>query len=218
MRVSTKLNPDAHSTDSLAECGCRCDLSSTDFVDITRLAKTFASHVGTLKSAAFVCSRHASFESWFRVELIPTLNELGVPTQNIRTDFTYPKSRSKADLILDLKRGHCVFELKPFVRGQESQKMTDFPRQLRRLIGLLGTNEIVQVIAFTTFIGYGPEALQNRVRQFFGNDPWHSIGPMPVLNRYPLQMCIANVRVTETAAGSENHPAISVKPSGHGKP
>jgi len=136
------------------------------------------------------------------VELIPALNDLGVPTNSIRTDFTYPTSRSKADLILDLKGGHCVFELKTFVSGQESQKMTDFPGQLQRLLGLLGTNKIVQVIAFTTFIGYGPEALQNRLGQFFGSDPWHSIGPMPALNRHPLQMCIAESRFRHSVDSS----------------
>jgi hypothetical protein len=56
------------------------------------------------------------------VELIPALNDLGVPTNKIRTDFTYPGTRSKADLILDLSGGHCVFELKPFVSGQISSR------------------------------------------------------------------------------------------------
>lgn len=177
------------------EMTSRCDLSSTGFIDIARLAEVFRNHVATLRSANFVCSRHAAFESWFRVELVPALNELGIPADNISTDFTYPGSRFKADLIVDLRDGDCAFELKPFVSGQESQKMTKFPSQLRRLLGLLGTGRIVQVIAFTTFIGYGPEALQNRLRQFFGNDRWHSDGPMVVLNRHPLQMCIAESRV-----------------------
>lgn len=171
-------------------------MSSVDFIDIARLAEAFRNHVSTLRSADFVCSRHAAFESWFRVELVPALNELGVPTGNISTDFTYPRSSSKADLVVDLRGGHCVFELKPFVSGQESRKMTEFPRQLRRLLGLLGMNKIVQVIAFATFIGYRPEALQNRLGQFFGDYPWQSTGPMPVLEGHPLQMCIAESRAT----------------------
>lgn len=68
------------------------------------------------------------------------------------------------------------------------KKKTDYPNQLRRLLGLLGTQNVVQVVAFTTFIGYGQTALHNRIQTFFGNAKWERVGPIPIVDEYPLQM------------------------------
>jgi hypothetical protein len=170
-------------------------LNASTYIDIDRLTAIFQSHVASLESAGFVCSCHAAFESWFRVELVPALKKLGVAEDKIHTDFTYPSSKSKADLVVYLAGGKTIFELKCFVSGQESNKRNAFPIQLNRLLGSIGNNEIIQVIALTTYIGYASDTVTRRMQNLFRDSRWNVVGPCHLVKNYPLQICVADSRV-----------------------
>jgi hypothetical protein len=58
-------------------------------IDINDLFQLLSNHVATCRSAPFLCDTLTSFESWFRVEIIPALWDLGYDTNNIDMDYCY---------------------------------------------------------------------------------------------------------------------------------
>jgi hypothetical protein len=111
-------------------------------LNVEDLLQRFSAHVTNCKSAPFVCSTRASFESRFRVELFPVLCELGCPTESIDPDFTYPSSGNKADLCVKIKAEQIVFELKCFVDGADAHKKSSYPDQTKRLEQLVMTHAV----------------------------------------------------------------------------
>jgi hypothetical protein len=113
-------------------------------LNVEDLLHRFSAHVTNCKSAPFVCSTRASFESWFRVELFPVLCELGCATESIHADFTYSNSGNKADLCVKSEAKQIVFELKCFVAGADAHKKSSYPGQIKRLEQLVMTHAVQQ--------------------------------------------------------------------------
>lgn len=166
-------------------------------LDIKELFVKMSAHTATCSSSQFLCTTRASFESWFRVELVPVLMTLGVPYEEISPDFTFP-DRGKADLCIQSGGDVILFELKPFVFGQDSTKKEDYPRQIARLLDHLDKNKsISQVITFTTFNGYS-EKKMNKFREDFFSDPrWEIVGPSPLVKGYPLHLILTSAVRTD---------------------
>jgi hypothetical protein len=166
-------------------------------INIEKLFKKFSNHVKSCKSKYFVCSTHASFESWFRVELNPVLWQLGYKSESIRTNWTYPDSRGKADLCVKTSKGDIIFELKSFVEGQDAKKINSYPNQLKRLENLLSGSSgsgIIQVIAFITFIDYDVEQLKRIVKILFPEKTrWQTRDATPLIKNYPLRIMIGSI-------------------------
>jgi hypothetical protein len=137
-------------------------------INIQELGLLFSEHVTSCKSCSTVCRRNAAFESWFRVELIPVLGDIGYT--NIVTDYNYPNIKRKADLAINLNEGKIVFELKSFVNYQDSNKKEKYPEQVTRLKNLLidDSSEVIQVITFTTFAGYTDTSMSLRGAELRG--------------------------------------------------
>ena len=163
-------------------------------IDAEELLKKLSSHVASCKSSSFVCTTHAAFESWFRVELIPVLWEFQYPLSSIETNYTYPNSKDKADLCVRNRSGDIVFELKSFVYGQDSNKKEKYPSQIKKLEKLIADPSVLQVVALTTFIGYSETQMTNYMRHFFASDPWNILGPTRLIKQYPLNISVANIR------------------------
>jgi hypothetical protein len=163
--------------------------------DINSLAQGISKHVSTCKSARYLCTTQASFESWFRVELVPVLVELGIDYETVSPDYTYPGTRYKADLVCSSAEGRILMELKSFVSGQDSYKKDQYPNQIERLRSLLAQDASVgQVIAFTTFQGYSPRQITMLIGRLFDPSQWSMVGPIPVVDEYPsLQFLIAGI-------------------------
>lgn len=161
-------------------------------IDIQLLFDNFARHVCSCKSAEFVLNKEASFESWFRVELVPVLQELGYPIECIDTNYKYPGSGDKADLCVR-DNSDIVFELKSFVKSQDANKKQEYPKQIKRLEGILGSGHCKQVIAFTTFVGYSETQLRNYMRLFFTNAKWITLGPSKISNNGKLYLAICTI-------------------------
>ena len=126
-------------------------------LDLEALAQGISNHVSTCPPARFLCTTQASFESWFRVELVPVLMEMGIDFDAISPDYTYPGTHYKADLVYSGVGGRTILELKSFVSGQDANKQDRYPVQIERLRSLLAQEaSIAQVITFTTFQGYSP--------------------------------------------------------------
>jgi hypothetical protein len=162
-------------------------------INIKELFEKFSNHVDSCKSAPFVCTTHAAFESWFRVELIPVLLELQYSYNSIETNYTYPNSRDKADLCVKDNQGNIVIELKSFVIGQDSNKKDNYPIQLKKLEKLTFDPTVIQVITFTTFIGYTESRMENYMQRFFTNPPWEVLGPSKLIIKYALYAAITNM-------------------------
>ncbi len=177
----------------------------TKVIKIKKLFNKFSRHVERCKSAKFVCCTHAAFESWFRVELNPVLWKLGYPRGSIETNYTYHDLglSNKADLCVKTRQGDIVFELKSFVRGQDSAKKKDYPEQIARLEKLIDSNSgILQVITFTTFtgrsedstVGYPEVYIEDYCEELFLKDaPWKRYGPYRLVEEYPLYVVIAAI-------------------------
>ena len=157
------------------------------------LLQRFSAHITNCKSAPFVCSTRASFESWFRVELFPVLCELGCPTESIDTDFNYPNSGNKADLCVTSEAEQIVFELKCFVAGAHAHKKVCYPGQTKRLEQLFMTHAIQQALAVTTFYGYSETQMRNYTSVFFESTSWKIAGPFKIVDQYPLRMAVASL-------------------------
>ncbi len=164
-------------------------------LDINSLAQGISKYVSTCTSARFLCTKQASFESWFRVELVPVLVELGVDYETVSPDYTYPGTRYKADLVCSGKGGRTLIELKSFVSGQDANKKDRYPDQIERLRSLLDQDaSIEQVITFTTFQGYSPRQITTLIGRLFDPSQWSMVGPISVIDEYPsLQLLIAGI-------------------------
>ena len=162
-------------------------------INIEKLFDKFSKHAASCKSAPFVLNANAAFESWFRVELIPPLNELGYEFRNIETNYTYPNSRDKADLCLKSAQGNIVFELKSFVSGQDSNKKEKYPGQIEKLEKLISSSNIVQVISLTTFIGYSETQMMRYINNFFKSKSWTILGPMKLVEQHNLYVTITSL-------------------------
>jgi len=173
------------------------DAMKSATIDLQQLFDSLTKHVLSCKSAHFVLNRHASFESWFRVELVPVLQGLGYSEDQIQTDYTFPGSRNKADLYVRAD-GDLVFELKPFVKGQDSRKKERYPRQIKNLENIVESGQCQQVIALTTFVGYTKENMQEYMKHLFGNSRWRIIGPSKVSGEYALHLAVCTMIADET--------------------
>lgn len=164
-------------------------------LDLATLAQSVSKHVSTCTSARFLCTTQASFESWFRVELVPILMEMGVEYDTISPDYTYPSSNHKADLVCSTEGGQIIMELKSFASKQDRNKRNQYPEQIKRLYSLINQNaSIAQVITFTTFQGYSPRQLSALIEGLFNPLQWSMVGPAPVVKAYPsLQFLIAGI-------------------------
>jgi len=163
-------------------------------IDIEELLIKLSSHVATCKSSSFVCTAQAAFESWFRVELVPVLWEFKYSLSSIETNYTYPSSKDKADLCVRDRLGDIVFELKSFVYGQDSNKKEKYPSQIKKLEKLIADQNVLQVVALTTFIGYSETQMTNYMRHFFASVQWNIIGPTRLIKQYPLNVSVASIR------------------------
>lgn len=169
------------------------DRYGNNMIDIERLYKGFSKHVATCKSAPVVCNINAAFESWFRVELIPVLYELGYPYSQIKTNYTYPDGK-KADLCVESEQGDIVFELKPFVSNADANKINNYPSQIKRLEKLVSSeHRVLQVITFTTFIGYSEKRMNTLMNLFFTNVSWNIYGPKKLIDQYSLFVVITSI-------------------------
>lgn len=162
-------------------------------INIKVLFEEFSSHVASCKSVLFVCTTHAAFESWFRVELVPVLWRLQYSSDSIETKYTYPNSSDKADLCVKDQQGDIVFELKSFVSGQDANKKANYPGQIKKLEKLIVDPSVLQVITFTTFIGYSEIRMRNYMDLFFTNDSWDILGPNKFIKQYPLYVAITSM-------------------------
>lgn len=164
-------------------------------IKIKKLFKKFSKHVASCESVEFVCSTDAAFESWFRVELCPVLLKLGFEKKDIHFSYTYRNPPGKkADLCLSTHRGDIVLELKSFVCGQDRNKWEKYPEQTARLKKLIDDPGVLQVITFTTFIGYPRKATMGKyMDKFFGDPRWDIIGPAKVIKRYRLYLAITSM-------------------------
>lgn len=170
-------------------------------IKIEKLFKKFSKHVKhevSCKSAWFVCNFPSSFESWFRVELCPVLF-WKLRFKDIDFNYAYPDypdSRYKADICVSKRPdgGDIVFELKSFVYGQDANKMEKYPEQIKRLEKLIGYPSVLQVITFTTFIGYPNKAfMESYMDIFFADAPWKILGPCKLIKKYPLYVAITSM-------------------------
>ncbi|MDR2478740.1 MAG: hypothetical protein LBD48_05445 [Treponema sp.] len=166
----------------------------TGMINIQELCLLFSSHVASCKSCGVVCGRNAAFESWFRVELIPVLSDIGY--KDIVTDYSYPNIKNKADLAINLKEEKIVFELKSFVNHQDSNKKKEYPEQVMRLKNLLldDSNGVIQVITFTTFIGYTELPMKRIINKTFNQNEWNIHGPIKLHKDYELMILITEKR------------------------
>lgn len=162
-------------------------------INIKELFEVFSSHVASCKSAPFVCTIHASFESWFRAELNPVLWQMQYLFESITTNYTYPNSGDKADLCVKDQEGDIIFELKSFVRGQDANKKARYPDQIKKLENLITNSSVLQVITFTTFIDYTETRMEDYMDLFFTNDSWDILGPSKFIKQYPLYVAVTSM-------------------------
>jgi hypothetical protein len=159
-------------------------------IDITKLFRVLSQHLKDLKSSKFVCNTEASFESWFQVELAQTLNEMGF--NEIKTFYHYaPDYSKKADLCVKTSDGEIIFEIKCFVKNQDSNKKERFPEQIKMLEeSLLVDESVIQIITIITFFGYNEENMDKYMINFFGNRDWIIKKPEKIIPEYPLYLAI----------------------------
>lgn len=162
-------------------------------IDIRDLHERMSRHVASCRSAPFLCTAYASFESWFRVELAPVLWDMGYAQASIDPNYNYPGSKAKADLCIRRSEGDIVFELKSFVRNQDRNKIEKYPEQIKRLEKLISDLAVSQVITLTTFIGYTSYGMSKLMNDFFGRAHWDRLGPVPLIEQYPLHIAITTL-------------------------
>ena len=111
---------------------------------------------------------------------------------NIVTDYNYPNTKNKADLVINLDKGKIVFELKSFVNHQDSNKKEKYPEQVTRLKDLLidDSSEVIQVITFTTFAGYTDTSIKKIIDKTFDQSEWNFYGPARLHEDYELMILL----------------------------
>lgn len=162
-------------------------------INISTFSKEIKSHVKKIKSSSFVCSTKASFESWFKVELIQVLYDMGYTRSQIKTKFNYPRKKNIADIAINDQNGKIVFELKPFVIKQDSNKKEEYPKQIARLENLSNEKDTQQVITFTTYIGYSNEQMLKLIEMLFNKNLWEIIGPEKLISEYELYFTVTGI-------------------------
>jgi hypothetical protein len=164
-------------------------------IDLDTLANALIHHVNSCRSADVVCSLPNAVESWFRVELIPALVDIGVSVQNIDFNFTYPGTRDRADVAVAAPDFVTVFELKSFVCSADANKIAKFPQQIARLESLVQSKAITQGVAFCTFCGYTGDRVQRLSREFF-SPSWTTTEIRPLRQGQPLRfICIRRLEL-----------------------
>jgi hypothetical protein len=160
-------------------------------IDLNVLAGALVRHVDSCRSADIVCALPNAVESWFRVELVPALMDIGVPPQHVDFNFTYPGTRDKADIAILAPEGFTVFELKSFVCSADANKIEKFPKQIARLESLVRNKVIAQGMAFCTFCGYTRDRTERLAGGFFPS-PWTTTRIKALRNGKPLQFVFAS--------------------------
>jgi len=161
-------------------------------INLEELTKCFINHARTLRSATFVCSAPTALEGWFRAELVPTLEDIGIGQDSVSSRFIYPGTRDEqADLLVRLIEGLVVFEIMCFVNKKDRRKIERFPTQLNRLESVVQGQIVEQAIAFLTFNGYSEQRQNNLIHDFFDGRNWQVIGPLPIISGLPLTLVIA---------------------------
>jgi hypothetical protein len=164
-------------------------------IGLNALASSFIKHANTLRSAPFVCSAETALEGWFRAEIVPALNDIGILSKSIDCRFVYPGTREQGDLAVTTEDGITAFEFMHFLPNKDSKKIKRFPAQLDRLQKVADDGLAQQGIAFVTFSGYSKQRIDSLVRRFFGHrlSRWQIVGPYPILAGYPLALVLARV-------------------------
>ncbi|MBN1366538.1 MAG: hypothetical protein JW967_01245 [Dehalococcoidales bacterium] len=164
-------------------------------IELNGLAASFINHTRTLRSTPFVCSADTALEGWFRAELVPALEDIGIPTTSIICRFSYPGTLEQGDLAIKAKDGVIAFELMHFYPNKDSRKIKRFPSQLDRLQKAADNGSAQQGIAFVTFSGYSEQRTVSLIRQFFEHrlPRWQIIGPYPLLEGHPLIIVLASI-------------------------
>jgi len=170
----------------------------------TRLFCELQKHVRRFKSAYFLCTQETAFESWFRVELFTVLCKMGIPKEKITPTYSYQscqsKRKKKADLLVCHNDWKIIFELKSFVKKQDSSKRESFPNQIKLMAQELQANLVDQIIALATFVGYGEIAMDNwklRLEKWIREAnlqkkgiQGQQIGPEKLIRKYKLSIWI----------------------------
>ena len=160
-------------------------------LDLDQLSTSFVNHVRTLRSGTFACSVLTALEGWFRVELVPALEDLGINRNAIDSRFTYPGTQQQADLAVRTAFGLMVFEFMHFVSHKDSKKVKRLPGQLNRLEDIIRDGIARQGIAFLTFNGYSERRQNTLINGFFGERHWQIVGPIQVITTCPLLLVLA---------------------------
>jgi len=160
-------------------------------IEVDTLAEAFARHVGSCRSASIVCALPIAVESWFRVELVPALIDVGVSLEHVSFNFTYAGTRDKADIAVIGSAHSAVFELKSFVCSADANKIEKFPKQIARLESLVQTKVATQGIAFCTFFGYTNNRLEGLCKGFFPSS-WHTTQVRLLREAHPLRFMLAS--------------------------
>jgi hypothetical protein len=164
-------------------------------IELTALVSSFIKHANTLRSAPFVCSAETALEGWFRAEIVPALEDMGIAPGSIDCRFTYPGTREQGDLAVVTTNGVVAFEFMHFLPNKDSRKIKRFPAQSDRLQKVADDRSAQQGIAFVTFSGYTSRRIDSLVGSFFSSrlPRWEIVGPYPVLVGYPLVIVLAGV-------------------------
>jgi len=160
-------------------------------INLEQFTKCFINHARTLRSATFACSAPTALEGWFRAELVPTLEDMGINQDSIDSRFVYPGTFEQADLSVRLIEGLVVFEIMCFVSKKDSGKISRFPRQLNRLESVVQDQIARQAVAFLTLNGYTERRRNSLIHDFFGGRNWQIVGPIPIISGLPLALVIA---------------------------
>jgi len=164
-------------------------------IELTALASSFIKHANTLRSASFVCSAETALEGWFRAEIVPALEDIGIPPRSVDCRFAYPGTREQGDLAVITKDGTIAFEFMHFLPNKDNKKKKRFPTQLDRLQKAVDDGSVQQGIAFVTFSGYSNQRIDSLFRLFFSRrlPRWQIVGTYPVLAGCPLVLVLAGV-------------------------
>ena len=164
-------------------------------IELAALASSFIKHANTLRSASFVCSAETALEGWFRAEMVPALEDMGIAAGSVDCRFDYPGTREQGDLAVTTDDGVTAFEFMHFVPFKDSRKILRFPKQLDRLQKVVDDGLAQQGIALATFSLYSKQRTNSLVDRFFGHrlPRWQIVGPEPVIAGYPLVLVLAGV-------------------------
>ena len=164
-------------------------------IGLDALASSFVKHANSLRSAPFVCSADTALEGWFRAEIVPAFEDIGIPPRTVGCRFVYPGTREQGDLAVLTRDGIIAFEFMHFLPNKDNKKKKRFPAQLDRLQEAVDDGAAQQGVAFVTFSGYSSLRTDSLIRSFFHHrlPRWQVVGPYPVLSGYPLVLVLASV-------------------------